>query len=317
MKRTIKRNFSADEILLLEAFEDFIDAKEAQNLSPATIRNYKQSNNFFFTYFEVNEETPVSIIEEKLIFQWINHMKKEDLSINAINHYLRDTRTFFYWMMERDYIEPFKIKLLEVQEEMPKHFTDEELVLLLEKPSKKAGFTEWRTYTIICFILATGARPSTICDIRVNDIDFSRKEIVYRHLKTKQAMVVPLSDALATTLKLYIRMWRQGGEYLFCNVGDEKLTTNALRLSFQRYCKSRDVNKTNIYGLRHSFARGWIKNNGNTFALQKMLGHSDIAMTKHYVKLYAEDLKEGLEDFTVLDNMTKAKKRTKKVERSF
>lgn len=316
MKQKIQRSSNADTIYLLEAFADFVEAKEAQNLATATLHNYQQSNQFFFSWLEADSDTDANSIEEKTIYAWINHMRKEDLSAAAINHYIRDVRAFLYWCMDREYMKTFKIKCIEQQEEPPKFFTDDELELLLEKPRRSDTYAEWRTYTIICFILATGARPQTVCDLKVNDIDFSRKEITYHHVKTKKAMIVPLSSGLETTLREFIRMWRVGGNWLFANVGDEKLTVNALRLSFQRYTKSRGVEKSNIYGLRHTFARGWCKNNGSVFALQKMLGHEDIAMTKRYVKLYAADIKEDLEDFTVLDNMKKAKSRKQRVEKS-
>ena len=41
MKRTIKKSATADSINLMEAFAEFIEEKEAQNKSAATIHNYK------------------------------------------------------------------------------------------------------------------------------------------------------------------------------------------------------------------------------------------------------------------------------------
>jgi len=39
------------------------------------------------------------------------------------------------------------------------------------------------------------------------------------------------------------------------------------------------------YDLRHTFALLYLRNSGNVFALQQMLGHSDISMTKRHIKL--------------------------------
>ena len=53
MKRAIQKSTMADTIGLLEAFEEFIEEKEAQNKSPKTIHNYRQTlgqridSNFF------------------------------------------------------------------------------------------------------------------------------------------------------------------------------------------------------------------------------------------------------------------------------
>lgn len=150
-------------------------------------------------------------------------------------------------------------------------------------------------------------------------MQFGRREIILEQTKNKKAQIIPLSSSLETVLKEYIRVWRKEANpnsFLFCNVGEEQLTTNALRLSFAKYCKDRGVEKTSIHGLRHTFAKGWIKNNGNTFALQKMLGHSTLDMTRKYVNLFNEDIKEGFDSYNPLDNLKKGASRRKNVKRT-
>ena len=66
----------------------------------------------------------------------------------------------------------------------------------------------------------------------------------------------------------------------------------------------------------YAFARGWIKNNGNTFALQKMLGHSTLDMTRKYVNLFNEDIKEDFDSYNPLDNLKKCAKRRQAVRRN-
>ena len=166
------------------------------------------------------------------------------------------------------------------------------------------------------WVLGTGNRASTICDVKIEDVDFKAKEIALAHTKNKKAQIIPLSPALEAALKEYMRIWRKDGVWLFPNIGEDKLTTNALRQSFSRYCRERGVQHTNIHGLRHNFAKGWVKNNGNMFALQKVLGHSTLDMTRKYVKLFSDDLKEDYELFSPLDTMTKANRRTHLVKRA-
>lgn len=304
--------------LLLDSFEEFILEKEARNLSAKTIHNYRQSFEKFFKFCDFNEDTVVPEVEEKLIFKWIGTMRLDGDKPASINHYLTDLRTFLNWCMDKEYMERFRVRLIENQEEVIKHFDDEEVNLLLEKPRVKDSFVEWRTWAIVNWVLATGNRAQTICDIQLSDVSFSKKEIVLRHTKNKKAQIIPLSSGLESVLKEYVRIWRRDapvGGYLFPNIGEEKLTTNALRLSFSRYCKERGVEKTNIHGLRHSFAKMWVRNNGNMFTLQKVLGHQTLAMTRRYVKQFSEDLKEDYDTYSPLDNIKKGKKRTMSVKR--
>lgn len=320
--RKIQRTAAVGSITLGEAFTEFYTEKEAKNLSASTLRNYQQSYEYFLEFNSLTPESNVSEVQQSFFFKWTNTMKLEGVKPVSINHYLRDCRAFFYWCMDsaREYLPYFKIEMIKEQEEPPKTFNDDEIKALLVKPDiKYADFTEWRTWAIVSWILATGNRGATVCEVQIGDIDFKAHEITLRHTKNKKAQRLPLSSSLATVLKEYIRLWRKdcpSNDWLFPNIGAEQLSTNALRHSFARYCESRGIERTNIHGLRHTFAKNWIKNGGNQFALQNILGHSNIEMTRRYVKLCTEDLKEDYENFATLDTVKASAARAHKVTRS-
>ena len=321
IKRKVHKSEGFDVIELGVAFNDFLLEKELNNLSPATITSYEATFNLFKRFNELEDDTPINEIDSGCVYKWVNTMKLEGLKPTSINHYLRDIRTFLRWCMDSDrgYIEPFKITLMKGQEETPKLFSDDDIDKLLEKPRKSDTFAEWRTWAIVNWVLGTGNRASTICEVRLNDINYSKKEITLRHTKNKKAQIIPLSSSLETVLKEYIRMWRKDADvngFLFCNVGEEQLTTNALRQAFSKYCHDRDVQQTNIHGLRHNFAKYWVQNNGNMFALQKILGHQSLDMTRRYVKLFSEDIKEDFDKFSPLDTIKRSAKRTQTVRRN-
>lgn len=321
VKPKIKRSQGYDFMPCGQAFEEFIAEKEALNLAASTIRNYRQSYEYFMKYNGYDEDVDLEEISASDFYSWINSMKLGQVKHTSINHYLRDARAFFYWCMDSDrgYMQPFKIKMIEGQEETVKFFPDEELEILLEKPARNAHFSEWRTWAVVNWVLATANRASTICKVKIGDIDFKAKEILLAHTKNKRVQTVPLSSALNTVLKEYIRMWRSDSteeDYLFCNIGDEKLTTSGLAQAFSKYCKDRGIEQTNIHGLRHNFAKGWIKNNGNMAKLQQILGHATMEMTRKYVKLFGEDIKEDFDKFSPLDNIKRSSKRTQAVKRN-
>ena len=317
----VKRSNDIESILLTNAFNEFELVKMSLNKSPSTIRNYRQSYEYFKTYNNFNDNTTLDEINSTHVYRWINEMKIEGKKPTTINHYVRDVRAFLYWCMdsEREYLKPFKVQEQAGQEESLKMFDDDDIIKLLEKPRKQDNFGEWRTWAIVNWVLGTGNRASTICEVRMGDISFSKREITLRHTKNKRLQVIPLSSSLETAIKEYIRVWRQGvpeDSFLFPNTGDEQLTRNALSISFKRYCWGREVKRTNIHGLRHNFACMWIRNGGGEYQLQEILGHSDLAMVRHYVKLFSEDLKKGYDNYSALDNIKKSGKRTQKVQRT-
>lgn len=53
---------------------------------------------------------------------------------------------------------------------------------------------------------------------------------------------------------------------------------------------------------RHTFAITFLRNGGNTFALQKLLGHEELSTVLKYVKLAETDIKAAQAAASVVDN---------------
>lgn len=322
LKVKIKKGVDADKRLIFEAYDEYIEEKLVMGKSQSTIDNYNTSFKVFCEFNEFDEESLTEEITRSEIYHWIGTMKNEGKKHTTINHYLRDIRAFLYWCMheDRQYIVPaFKVEMVDGQEPPPRLFDDEDIEKLLIKPKSNASFVEWRSWAVVNFVLGTSARAKSICSICMGDIDFKNKTINLPHTKNKKMLVVPLSAALETVLKEYIRVWRSKApkdSYLFCNISEEQLTTNAQRQAFKEYALSRGCNQYNIHGLRHNFASIWIRNDGNRYQLQEIMGHRSPTMTQRYVKLEAQDLKRGFEQHSALDIVKKGARRTQTVKRS-
>ena len=59
-----------------------------------------------------------------------------------------------------------------------------------------------------------------------------------------------------------------------------------------------------MYHLRHTFALWFIRNGGSAFALQKILGHTTLEMTKTYVNIAMTDVRKNHLEFSPLKNFT-------------
>ncbi|MEI7884709.1 MAG: tyrosine-type recombinase/integrase [Clostridia bacterium] len=314
VKRKLNKRTNA-RIPLSDLFEDFVQEKKAHNLSPSSIRSYRQS----FEKFTKFTNTTTKDISQRTIFVWISALMQKETKVTTINHYLRGIRAFFYWCMNNSYIEPFKISQLKCQETIKETYTIDEQKRLIEKPRSNATFVEWRTWAVINWILATGNRASTIINIRISDLKFPQREIILQHTKNKKVQIIPMSSALEIVLKEYLRTWRNGAlesSFLFCNIGEEKLTYNGLRIGVAKYNHSRSVLKTSIHAFRHTFAKHWILATGDVFRLQKLLGHSTLEMTRRYVNMFDDDLKDNFDNYNPLDRLKAGKSRKQTITKS-
>lgn len=296
---------------LTDVLKEFLTLKASNNCARKTIHNYEQS------ILKLQKDEAIEKISEltdETIIDWKKRMLDSSLSASSINHYLRDVRAFVNYCISKHYIPFFQFELIKQQEEGIKFLPNTDIEKLLEKPLKTETFPTWRSWMIVNWVYATGNRESTICEVRLSDVDFSGSRIYLRHTKSRKLQTIPLSRTLASYLKEYIRYFRKNcppTAYLFPSIGDTKLTTDGLRRGYARYCKSRGVSNTSLHGIRHTFAQEWINNNGNLYQLQIMLGHSTPTMTQKYLRAVGTRF-DSFEDFNPLDKARTAS-RTKEV----
>ena len=307
-RRELELNFRIE-----EAFRIFEEEKEAQGIDSS---GYYKELIYFLSKVYLREDDYVSVIGEEMLNRFVISLRESNLATASINHHIRMIKVFLKWCMDHELIIPFKIRMVKGQEEPLKFATEEEVEKLL-KVIDHNDFVEMRTYTIVCFILATGARSSTVRNIRIDDLDFRNHTVTYRHLKNKKVAVIPLTSQIERILHGFIRTWDTGSDFLFCDIKGDQLSSNALKLSFVRYCKARGLRSIYPHALRHTFARMFIKNGGNAFVLQQMLTHSSLDMTRKYVRLFSDDIRDnGFDSYNPLSVLSNAKSRTRTVTKN-
>ena len=275
---------------------EYATFQQLKGLSPRTIGMEQEHISY---YRQFTDKTT-----EEAFNDFVQHLIKLDWSIATKNKTLGHLRVFFYWMMERGYCEQFKIRLLKGQDPTMKFFTDEEVELLLRKPINTFG--SQRMYTVCCFICRTGARLSTLLNLKLEDLDFKEKTVTFRHLKNKKAAILPMTDSLRLVLTNWVTTWDLN-EYVFSDIYGNQMTTNCFERAFRRYCIDQGVKPRGPHRLRHRFRRMYIKKGGDALTLQRLLTHSSLEMTKRYVELFTDDLRKPLETFSPLDNIKKSR----------
>ena len=276
-----------------ETFSDFIISKK-------TLQGYQSQFQAVARHMDVKMD--IAMLQKADLDAMIISMRDASLSPNSINSYTRTLKSFFSWCNEQG-ITRLNIPLYKAEETVKETYSDAELAALLKKPDiRKATFAEYRDWVIINFLLNCGSRAATVRAIQIRDVDLDGGMVFYRHTKNRKAQVIPLCSAMVAILREYLR--HRGGEaadYLFCTETGSQLTENGLRQSIARYNTRRGVQKTSIHLFRHTFARKYLIDcGGDAFTLQKLLGHSTLAMTKHYCAIFDADLTKNYDNFSPL-----------------
>ena len=283
-----------------ETFSDFIISKKTKGLAEKTLQSYQSQFQAVARHMDVKMD--IAMLQKADLDAMIISMRDASLSPNSINSYTRTLKSFFSWCNEQG-ITRLNTPLYKAEETVKETYSDLELSALLKKPDiRKATFAEYRDWVIINFLLNCGSRAATVRAIQIRDVDLDGGMVFYRHTKNRKAQVIPLCSAMVAILREYLR--HRGGEaadYLFCTETGSQLTENGLRQSIARYNTRRGVQKTSIHLFRHTFARKYLIDcGGDAFTLQKLLGHSTLAMTKHYCAIFDADLTKNYDNFSPL-----------------
>lgn len=287
------------------AVQQFLKHCSAKGLAPLTQKTYTYYLNDFIDF--MGENATLDDITSMRLSDYILYKKENDgiKDVTAAT-YMRHIRTFVKFCSSNDLISPLTVSVPRFEKRIKDPYTDEELTLLLARPSSES-WVEFRNWCMISYFIGTGQRLQTALHVKVSDLDFDKGLVKLSWNKDKREKFAPLSPALIKILKEYIeRSSLNRDDYLFPGYEGDQLSTRAAQSAITAYNHSRGVQKSSIHLFRHTFARNFILNGGSPAKLQKILGHKDISTTMIYVNLFYNDLSDGFEDVCQLDTICNA-----------
>lgn len=140
---------------------------------------------------------------------------------------------------------------------------------------------------MVTTLYATGLRISLVCALKPEDIDSSRMLIHVRNGKRGRDRFVMRSERLLTMLRLYWKLERPPGIYLFCGLTKRgrvspESVRDKLKAAAQRVGLYKRVTP---HVLRHSFATHLLKDGADIRTIQVLLGHKSIRSTARYTQV--------------------------------
>ena len=171
-------------------------------------------------------------------------------------------------------------------------------------------FAGLRDYIMCLFILDTGIRPSEVVQILKEDLNSVTGQVYLcdKITKTRTPRTVPVSDYVIKQIRQLhtyeINEWNN--PYLFCSSEGEPLTTTSFRHNLHKVALKSGIDLT-PYDFRHIFATTYIRNGGDAFTLQRIMGHTKPSMTMVYVNLNSNDLTTAHRKVNVLGNFVSHK----------
>lgn len=285
----------------------FLRVKEAQHCSMNTLRDYREQISKFLLVSSGSLE--YAVLEDDVLHFFASI---PDTSPARYNKPFQNINSLFNWMVEQNYIPKNPIKALKLRKRKdegnikPVDINDLQMFLGALDGSSYTGL---RNYTIILIMLDTGIRTKELLSLRNDDYLCDTKCLVIEKTvaKTRTKRMVFLSSSTAYALERFLTkkpaVWE---DWLFPNYEGKQLKVDHLDKSFSKHSAECGI-KITPYQLRHTFATLYLKNGGDLFSLQHIMGHADLRMTKRYTELDEDYVQSQHKSFSPVNLLNEKK----------
>jgi site-specific recombinase XerD len=304
---------------LSAAVESYLIEAAADRLSPHTLADYRNSFRRLMAYLP--DDPPIADLTADDLVGFFAHLagvvaapagiaprpariisKKQQLNIHT------GLSALWSWALRRGYVTEHIVR--QVRRPNPEKpvivpFSHDDLVRLLAACDASEAFTRpgqriadyqrptaLRDKAILLLLLDTGLRASELCDLQLRHVDHRNSRITVTGKGTKERNL-PLGPTCARALRDYIRTVRSDAavnQPVFVGMRGEPFTRDALGKLVRRLGERAGVLDVHPHRFRHTFAVEYLRNHGNTRALQEALGHSTLEMIRIYTRLAEADL---------------------------
>lgn len=278
----------------------------------------------FDGYFRVfsNFNTIIGKMNMKKLIQQVEKYFFEISQINnstTFNSKRKHLNAYFNFLVSKCIIKSNPITDIPIKRQVenyePKPTNTDDLQKLLSAIDIKT-YPGFRDLTFIMLAVDTGMRPTEICRMTSDCVDLDNFSITItpEMSKTNKSRVVPVAQPVMQNIYKLIEINKEtwDSDFIFLTEFGDQISTMRMQRRLRKHSEKAGV-KITPYQLRHYFATEYLKSGGNLFYLQYTLGHSDIKMTKKYVKVDFDAISKAHNDKSPLHNVVKRNTRVKKL----
>ena len=166
-----------------------------------------------------------------------------------------------------------------------------------------------RNRTMILVLLDTGVRATELCKLQIRHIDTRNRRLQVEGGKGDKERLIPYSTRTGQSLWRYLTTRKDAplNAPLFINGENGALDRHSLRKTLVRIGNRAGVLNVGVHRFRHTFAINFLRNGiasggPNPWALQEMLGHTDMQTVKIYLRLAQADVDSAQKTASVVEN---------------
>lgn len=231
--------------------------------------------------FILSINRPIDKIKANEIRAYLyNYQATRSISNRSLDFLRTIICTFFHWCASEGYISTdpaTNIKPIKYIRKPRKALSQLELECV-----RRACKSERET-CVVELLYSTGCRVSEICNIKIQDVNWDKREVIVFGKGGKYRKVYLNAKAMIS-LQAYLKNRKHQSPYLLCNDrGGKQMTPCNIQKFFRRIETQTGIN-VSPHIMRHTMATQALTGTGVEI-VQQMLGHSSIATTMIYAEV--------------------------------
>jgi len=243
------------------------------------------------------------------IEQYQRHLSDRNLCPSTLQNKLISIKQYIQWLRDRDQtlIDPEAwITLPKQEQRLPRVVLSEtEIAMILNTLS---GRKNLRTKAMVELFYGTGIRRNELLNLNLYDLNHHERTLLIRNGKGGRDRLLPVPEASAKTLSVYIREYRSkrntADMALFVTRAGIRMSAYAVNTIFRETRKRTGLKKKlTPHILRHSIATHLLERGVDIRYIQAFLGHNQLSTTQIYTRVVPRQVKRAIDHCHPRDRM--------------
>jgi integrase/recombinase XerD len=319
------------DLLLSTAIDEFIHARLSDGYSPGTLTQYKWGLELLLICINDKQVQSITLGNLRTYMGWLQtdyipHRPGGDdspLSGGSLFAAWKSVRALYLWLNTEYQVERIDLNWKRPKFEYPEiiPFTQAEVSRLLvgseltreAHTRNRATFqmrrsTAIRDKALILLLLDTGLRVSEAARLKRQDINLEVGELhvqPFRTSRKSKPRTIPMGLKTVKAVYKYLnsRVSKDiKSDLVFLTYNHKPMNKDSIRQALESIAERADVPGCHPHRFRHTFAIQFLRNGGDIFTLQRLMGHSSLKMMQVYLAIAQSDIESAHRRASPVDN---------------